>query len=444
MPHRAVVRLVKNTNYGRWDAEQVFLQYAPVSFDAATFEIWGPLLNGAKLVLMPPAQRSLAELGAVIQQHGITTLWLTASLFNLMIDEYPAGLQGLQQLLVGGEALSVPHVRKALEQLPGCQLINGYGPTENTTFTCCYAIEQREYSFSIPIGAPIANSTVYLLDAQRHPVPVGIAGELYIGGDGLARGYLKRPALTSERFVPDPHGKPGTRIYRTGDLARWRADGNLEYLGRIDGQVKIRGFRVELGEIESVLCENPAVREAVVLARQDTSGFKRLVAYLVTASPAPDVNDLRKHLRAKVPDYMVPAAFVMLDKFQLTNNGKVDHKALPEPDQERPEVATQYQAPQSDLETELAQIWSEVLGIERIGIRDNFFELGGHSLLAVRTISRMRQQLDAEMPLSTFFEAPTVAEMAAKIFELQTEKLDASDLALLFEGIESPTDDFAS
>lgn len=282
--HQGVVRLVKDTNYANLSAEEVFLQLAPISFDASTLEIWGSLLNGAKLVIMPPHTPSLQELGQAIREYRITTLWLTAGLFHMMVDQQLKDLKQLRQLLAGGDVLSVPHVQKVLQKLKGCHLIDGYGPTENTTFTCCYRITEASLiGHSIPIGRPIANTQVYILDAQLQPLPIGVPGELYIGGAGLARGYLNRPELTSDRFIPNPFSnKSGSRLYKTGDLARYLPDGNIEFLGRIDHQVKIRGFRIELGEIEAVLSQHPDVQESLVINREDASGNQRLVAYIIS------------------------------------------------------------------------------------------------------------------------------------------------------------------
>ena len=290
VPHRGVVRLVKKTNYLDVDSSDVFLQLAPVPFDASTLEIWGCLLNGARLVVMPPETPTLEELARAVRRYQVTTLWLTAPLFHQMMDTQPEALRDLRQLLAGGDVLSVSHVKKALEILREGVVINGYGPTENTTFTCCHRMARgQRFRSSIPIGRPIANTFVYLLDAELNPVPVGVAGELYIGGAGLARGYLNRPALTAERFIPSPYGEvPGARLYKTGDLARYLSDGTIEFLGRIDHQVKLRGFRIELGDIENALVAHESIREAVVLAREDVPGDKRLVAYAVPERRALD------------------------------------------------------------------------------------------------------------------------------------------------------------
>ena len=333
--HRGVVRLVKQTDYVSFSDQEVFLQVAPISFDAATFEIWGCLLNGGRLVIFPSNTPSINELGQVIEQYKVTTLWLTAGLFHLMVDEKIDALKPLRQLLAGGDILSVPHIHKFLQTVGNCQLINGYGPTENTTFTCCYQIPTSiSPDVSVPIGRPIANTQAYILDENLQPVPVGVAGELHIGGAGLARGYLNRPELTQEKFIPNPFSdEPHSRLYKTGDLARYLADGNIEYLGRIDNQVKIRGFRIELGEIETVLSQHGDVQVSCVIAREDTPGDKRLVAYVVAHQDCtPTISKLRQFLKAKLPEYMVPNAIVILESLPLTPNGKVDRRALPAPD----------------------------------------------------------------------------------------------------------------
>jgi amino acid adenylation domain-containing protein len=440
VPHRSVVRLVKGTDYARLTAEETFLQLAPLAFDAATFEIWGCLLNGGRLVIFPPNPPSLAELEAVVQRYRVTTLWLTAGLFHQMVEHQLHGLRGVRQLLAGGDVLSVPHVRKVLHELPGCQLINGYGPTEGTTFTCCYSVPADwTGNGSVPIGRPIANTQVYVLDQHRQLVPVGVPGELYIGGDGLARGYLNRPELTAERFVSDPFSSdPSARLYRTGDRVRWRPDGTLEFLGRLDQQVKIRGFRIELGEIEACLGQHPAVREAVVVAREDGPGDKRLVACVVPKTEeAPAASELRHFLQEKLPDYMLPSAFVLLDSLPLSPSGKVNRRMLPAPPALRllegaafvaprsffeealsapgslsADRPVGYVAPRDACEAELVRLWEQVLGVRRIGVRDNFFDLGGHSLLGLHLFSQIEEVWHQGLPLATLFQAPTVEELA--------------------------------
>jgi amino acid adenylation domain-containing protein len=426
--HRGVVRLVKKTNYASFAAEEVFLQLAPISFDASTFEIWGALLNGAKLVVMPPTTPSLEDIGSAIRDHRVTTLWLTSGLFNAMVDERLSDLRPLRQLLAGGDILSVPHVRRALRELTETRLINGYGPTESTTFACCHTISpEGPFDGSIPIGGPIANTTAYILDSQLQPVPIGVTGELFIGGDGLARGYWRRPELTSERFIADPFAsEPNGRLYQTGDLARWRGDGTIEFLGRADSQVKLRGFRIELGEIENALKQQPAVLDAAVVVREDMPGEKRLVAYVVhkpaaavelsPSSPNRGGSDKSRHdleeLKKRLPDYMVPSAIITLPALPRTSNGKLDRRALPAPNISTGNPADTFIAPRTPAEERLAPIWEKILGVERIGIADNFFDLGGNSLLGLRLVNQLREALDENIPLAAVFEAPTVGAMA--------------------------------
>ncbi|MEG4453672.1 amino acid adenylation domain-containing protein [Microcoleus sp. N9_A1] len=434
--HRGVVRLVKNTDYASFSAAEVFLQLAPISFDASTLEIWGALLNGAQLVVFPPGTPSLAELGEAIGLYKVTILWLTAGLFHLMVDERIEDLKGLRLLLAGGDVLSVTHVQKLLREAPNCQLINGYGPTENTTFTCCFAIARdSQISNSVPIGRPIANTQVYILDRHLQPVPIGVPGELYAGGAGLARGYLNHPDLTAERFIPNPliaNQEDGWKnaeersvssllpsanhLYKTGDLARYLPDGNIEYLGRIDNQVKIRGFRIEIGEIEAVLAGHLDVSQVSVAVQLDASGNKCLAAYVV---PGPGkilaANTLRSFLQKRLPDYMIPAGFVFLDALPLNPNGKVDRHALASQKWQSASVApdqTIAVAPRDKLELQVKQIWEQVLGINSVGIRDNFFEIGGHSLLAARLLAEVEKVFGKKLPLSAIFQSPTVEQLA--------------------------------
>jgi aspartate racemase len=415
--HRGISRLVLGVEYVTLDAKQAFLQLAPISFDGSTFEIWGALLHGAKCVLSPGNLISPGELGEIVDKHNISTLWLTASLFNTVIDQAPEALAGVRQLLIGGEPVSVPHVRKALSLLPQTQIINGYGPTESTTFTCCYSIPRdlADAIGSIPIGRPISNTEVYLLDRHLQAVPIGVPGEVYIGGDGLAGGYLNRPELTAEKFIPHPFApEPGARLYRTGDLARYLPDGVIEFLGRTDNQVKIRGYRIEPEEIETVLRGHPQVSETVVLARMDAGGDKRLVGYVVTNAPVA-MSGLRNFLAQKLPDYMVPSAFVFLDALPLTPNGKIDRKALPDPEPQRPASGSAFAAPRTPAERLVANAWTEVLKLDKVGVHDNFFELGGHSLLAIRVISRVRDVFSVDVSLRSLFEYPTIAGLVEHI-----------------------------
>lgn len=431
--HRAIVRLVKNTNFASLTAAaETFLQLATLSFDASTLEIWGSLLNGGKLVIFPAHKPSLDELARFIEEQRITTLWLTAGLFHQMVESYPESLSRVRQLLAGGDVLSVAHVRQMLNLLPpGHTLINGYGPTENTTFTCCYPMHSAalacagSQSSTVPIGRPIANTQVYILDRAMRPVPVGVPGELYIGGDGLARGYWRLPELTAERFVSHPFSdEPGARLYKTGDRARYLPSGDVEFMGRLDNQVKIRGYRVEPGEIEAHLEQHPAVQNAVVVTREDVPGDKRLVAYVI-ASPGqqPTADTLREALQTALPDYMIPAAFVRLDALPLTPNGKVDRAKLPAPDWTQ--AAATHVPPRTPTEETLAAIWQSVLGMTQVGVHDNFFALGGHSLLATRVISRVQQSFQIAIPLRAIFEAPTVAGLAAAVEEAIIREIEA-------------------
>ncbi|HEX6751683.1 MAG TPA: amino acid adenylation domain-containing protein [Longimicrobium sp.] len=410
VPHRAIVRLVRGQDYVSIDPSDVFLQLAPASFDAATLELWGPLLNGARLAIHPAGQPSVESVGRTLAEHGVTVLWLTAGLFHLVVEGRIETLRGVRQLIAGGDVLSVAHVRRVLAELPETALINGYGPTENTTFTCCHPVRAEDVERgSIPIGKPIVNTYVRVLDAGMRPVPVGVPGELYAGGAGLALGYLNQPELTAEKFVADPFAA-GARLYRTGDRVRWRADGTVEFLGRVDAQVKIRGFRVEPGEVEAVLRACPGVREAAVVVREDEPGEKRLVAYVAGEAAADEV---REHLRGRLPEHMLPAAFVFLDGLPLTPNGKLDRRALPAP--ELASAEERYVAPRTPVEEVLAEIWAEVLGLERVGAHDSFFDLGGHSLLIMRLLARIQATFDLEISIRTVFSMPTLEAMAGEI-----------------------------
>jgi len=441
--HRGVVRLVKSSNYANFNSSQIFLQLAPLAFDASTFEIWGALLNGARLVLFPSDKPSLGELGDVIERYKVTTVWLTAGLFHLMVDEQIESLRPLQQLLAGGDVLSVAHVKRFRKELPNCQLINGYGPTENTTFTCCYNIEEVDsLGSSVPIGRPIANTQVYILNSQLQPMPIGTIGEIYIGGDGLALGYFNRSELTDERFVPNPFSNQlGAKLYKTGDLARYRPDGNIEFLGRIDNQVKVRGFRIELGEIEAVLSQYPTIQRSVVILREDIPADKRVVAYFEPIiGQEPDITELRSFFKQKLPDYMIPNAFVSLESLPLSPNGKIDRKKLPAPDGTNLNLQASYVPPRNPTEQQVADVWTQVLNIEKIGIHDNFFELGGYSLLATQIIARMRKIFTVELSLRNFFEASTIADLSERVTTLiwarqsiQTAQDNLSDLSDQYE-----------
>ena len=358
-------------------------------------------------------------MGETIREHGVTTLWLTAGLFHLMVEQRLDDLKPLRQLLAGGDVLSPEHVLKARRALPNCRIINGYGPTENTTFTCCYTVvDERELTPSVPIGRPIANTQVYVLDASLEPVPVGVAGELYTGGDGVAIGYLNQPQLTAERFIPNPFSShTDARLYRTGDCVRWRADGNLEFLGRTDSEVKIRGYRVELGEIETVLRDFPGIREAVVVRRDDIPADRPLVGYVVSDDSAVSTEDLRAHMRNRLPDYMVPSAFVVFDRLPLLPNGKLNRRALPAPAPPSAHVPSGSGPPTTLLEMELIRLWQRLFQREDIGRHDNFFALGGHSLLAARLAAEIDNLLGCKLPIAALFQSPTIESLTRRLGE---------------------------
>lgn len=413
--HRAIERLVQRPGYATLGPDTTILQAAPVAFDASTFEIWGALTNGGKLALYPDPVPTSRGLRAAIERFGVTTMWLTAALFNAVIDEEPEALANLRELLTGGEALSVPHIKRALAKLPNTQLINGYGPTETTTFATCFPIPRELPAdwTAIPIGRAIRRTRLYVLDAALEPVALGEVGELFIGGHGVARGYLARPELTRERFVDNPF-VAGDKLYRTGDLVKLQSDGTVDYVGRADQQVKIRGFRIELGEIEQALSELPGLTRAVVVARTQGSE-KQLVAYCVAspgAAPA-KAAELRRLLAQRLPDYMLPGAFAWLPELPITPNGKVDYRALPEVRAVRPELETAYQAPRGSTEQKLCEVWRELLGMEQVGVLDNLFELGASSLLVVRSIARLRERHGFELPVVKVFQFPTIAALAA-------------------------------
>jgi amino acid adenylation domain-containing protein len=391
------------------------LQFASLSFDASIWEIVMAVCSGATLCLgtlqsLQPGQ----PLVRLLQQHSITHLTLVPSaLAALPSEELPA----LQNIIVAGEACPTSLVA---QWAVGRRFFNAYGPTESTV--CATVTQCFEGMDVLPIGRPIDNTQVYILDRYLQSVPIGVPGELYIASVGLAKGYLNRPDLNNEKFIPNPFSnEPGERLYKTGDLTRYLPDGNIEFLGRIDNQVKIRGFRIELGEVEAAITQHPAVRETVVVAREDTPGNKRLVAYVVPKGEAvqetvlPTINELRSFLKTKLPDYMVPGAFVFLATMPLTPNGKIDHRTLPAPDSSLRELENNFVAPSTPTEETLAAIWAEVLGLQKVGIHDNFFELGGHSLLATSVISRIQEAFKIELPLRHLFEAPTIASLSQVI-----------------------------
>jgi amino acid adenylation domain-containing protein len=440
IPHRGIVRLVKDTDYIQIEPCDRLTQSSNMAFDAATFEVWGALLNGACLVILPQELvLSPLEYARFLRRENIQVVFVTTALFNGIAAQDPAAFCSVRDVLTGGEIASPLHMRAVLSAGAPQRLLNLYGPTENTTYTTWHQVhEVQDAARPIPIGRPVANTQVCVLDRWLNPLPVGVPGELYIGGDGLALGYLGRPELTAERFIPDPFGSFGGRLYRTGDLAQLLPDGSLEFLGRIDQQVKMRGFRIELGEIESILVEHPAVRGAVVIARESPVGEKFLVAYLVARSePPPAPGELRAFLRARLPDFMLPSAFVFIAAFPLTSNGKIDRRALPEPGASRPVLDRIEPQSGTAFERLLMQIWKDVLGVEQIGLQDNFFDLGGHSLLAFRVMNRIEELFGADLRLAILFGAPAFADFANAVVENFADKARVEEIARLMLDLEA-------
>jgi len=435
--HRNVVRLFAATEqwYG-FDERDVWTLFHSCAFDFSVWEVWGALLFGGRVVVIPfLVSRSPEAFYELLVQERVTVLNQTPSAFRQLIQaELTVGQKplALRYVIFGGEALEMQSLRPWFDTHGDSTplLVNMYGITETTVHVTYRPLSSRDLSRGSVIGVPIPDVEVYILDARRQPVPLGVPGEMYVGGSGLARGYLRRPDLTEQRFVPDTvTGKPGRRLYRTGDLARFLPGREIEYLGRIDHQVKIRGFRIELGEIESVLCQDPAVREAVVIAREDVPGVKRLVAYVVSRQLVSDTSGLRDHLKAKLPDYMIPAAFVVLEKLPLTDHGKIDRKALPVPEQQRPELAARYVAPRTDVERKLGEIWSKVLRVEQVGVRDNFFELGGDSILTIQLVSLARREGLLLSP-KLLFANQTIGELAAVVETVDDRTANSREAAI--------------
>ncbi|HET7233234.1 MAG TPA: amino acid adenylation domain-containing protein [Longimicrobium sp.] len=414
IPHRAIPGFFAGDDYVRFDAEQVLLQHSSTSWDALTLELWPALLTGGCCVLYPGQTSEPGVLGEQVRRHGVTTLWLTSAYFNLIADTCPEILAGVRQVMVGGDAVSAPHIRRVLALYPDLRLVNGYGPSECTVFSACWPVPADFDGATVPIGRAVGDRRVYLLDAELNPVPTGIPGELCVGGPGVARGYLGRAALTAEKFIPDPFSPlPGARLYRSGDRVRRREDGLLEFVGRVDFQVKIRGFRVEPGEVETVLAGHPQVREAAVVVRPSPGG-PMLAGYVTLRDDASlGTAELRAWLRERVPEHMVPGALMVLDAMPLTPHGKADRRALPDPVEMDAESG--YVAPRTPVEEMLAGIWAEVLGRPRVGVHDDFFALGGHSLLATRVVARVRRAFGTELPLRALFDAPTIAGTAERL-----------------------------
>jgi non-ribosomal peptide synthetase component F/acyl carrier protein len=448
VPHRGVIRLVKGAEYVQLGPADVVLQMSTYAWDAATFEIWGALLNGGRLVLVDREQvLDFAELGRVLKSERITVVFLTTSLFNRIVDDAPDLLEGLRTVLTGGEAASPDRLRRAVPSpaaaprppvhrrtettafstwhevqveeasvtsgrpQPARRLLHVYGPTENTTFSTWHEVTVGDVG--VPIGRPLSNSTAYVLDEELRPVPIGVVGEIYLGGDGLARGYLGQADQTAAAFVPHPF-VAGARMYRTGDLGRWREDGEIEFEGRADHQVKIRGHRVELGEVESALRSHPGVKDGVAVLRETPQGDKQLVAYVVAWEEGLAAETLRRSLGETLPEYAVPAVVVPLLELPLTATGKVDRRRLPEVNAAPLVPEGHYVAPRTEIEARIAQVWQEVLGLDRVGVDDNFFDLGGHSLSSIRIVARLRER-GIPLQVEDIFEHQTVGQLAAVV-----------------------------
>ncbi|MBU8583612.1 lichenysin non-ribosomal peptide synthetase LicA, partial [Bacillus paralicheniformis] len=410
--HRNILRTVKNTNYLDVMTSDIVLSISNYVFDAFMFDVFGSLLNGAKLVIAPKDTiLDMSRLAHVLEKEKVTVLMITTALFNLLTDMRPDSLKGLRRVLFGGERASVDHVRRALNTVGKGRLLHMYGPSESTVFTTYYPVnEVPDDAQAIPIGKPVSNTEVLILDSFGNVQPAGVAGELCVGGDGLVRGYFNRPELTAEKFTEHPF-KTGEKIYRTGDMARWLADdGCLEFIGRIDHQVKIRGQRIELGEIEHHLLTHEMVQEAAVLA-VDTGKRDQMICAYFTADQELSSEELRRYAAEGLPGYMIPSVFMQLQELPLTGNGKVDRRALPEPDVTQA-AQKEYTAPRSRTEAQLADLWQEVLNVPKIGVHDNFFELGGHSLIGMTLIARIQQEMNVDLQLKDLFQAPTIETLA--------------------------------
>ncbi|KAF9983985.1 hypothetical protein BGZ75_004431 [Mortierella antarctica] len=426
VPHRAIAGLLINHRYKELSPDDRIAFVNNPAFDASTADVWGPLLHGSRIVIIDnDTYLDPHRLADALDRHQITSLEPTSALFHQYAFVIGPALSKLKYLVSGGEQGLIEAYTEILRHGGPVRLLNTYGPTETTVIATAYeATSELSQLDRVPIGRPICNARLYVLDQHRNPVPIGVTGELYIGGPGVANGYHNRPDLTAERFLPDPYSKvQGARMYKSGDLVRYSPDGNLVFMGRNDDQIKIRGYRIELGEIEMRLAEHPQVREVVVLAIGDNSSDKRLVAYVVSLPQDDLVQLLRDHLSATLPEYMVPSAFVRLDALPVTNNGKIDRRALPQPDSAS--FATQgFIAPQGEIEIAMAAIWGEILKIDRVGRHDNFFMLGGHSLLAVRMIGTVRSRLGIELKLQSLFTAPTIAELTQKLSQGASSQVD--------------------
>jgi amino acid adenylation domain-containing protein len=409
-PHRALVASLTDQSFVDFGPAQVYLQSAPVSWDAFARQLFGPLLAGGTSVLQPGQRPDPVRMAEAVRRHGVTVLDAAGSLFNHLWDEYPDVFAGLDRAMTGGEPASPAHVRALLSRYPHVRVVNGYGPVESMGYSTWFPAERGWATAAVPIGFPVAHKRVLVLDDRLRPVPPCVAGEVYVAGAGLATGYHGAPADTAARFVADPYGAPGDRLYRTGDLGRFGADGTLEYLGRTDDQVKLRGFRIEPAEIRAAVAAHPSVRRAEVVVRGTDAGDRTLVAYVVADGVREA--DLRAHTAALLPTHLVPSAFVVLPELPTTATGKVDRSALPDP---MPSTTPAGRPPATDTEKVLCGLFGELLGVPGVTVDDDFFALGGHSLLVMRLISRTRAALHAELSVKDVFEGPTVAVLAGRL-----------------------------
>jgi amino acid adenylation domain-containing protein len=415
LTHRNLVQLARSAEQAQFRPGEVFLQLAPLSFNASLFEVWAALLSGSRLVIAPPEALAAEELGGLVARYGVTVLWLTPGLFHQLVEHCIEMLHPLRRILISGECLSASCVERFLAKFPECRLVKLYGPTEATAVACCQAIPaDARYQRASPIGRPVSNTRLYVLDGSFDPVPIGVPGELWLAGDGLARGYLNRPDLTAERFVIRRFSPLlEERLYRSGDIVRRLGDDTLEFIARRDEDVRIRGYRVAPGEIEAALARHPGIREVAVVARPGPEGDQQLAAY-IEGDASCAARDLRDFLRRRLPDYMLPATFIALGRMPLTPDGRVDRRMLADRT-DCGEQAAAVGAPRNAMERRLVRIWEEVLPVRPIGMQDSFFDLGGHSLMAVRLFARLEEAIGVRLPLSTLFETPTIEGLAAII-----------------------------
>ncbi len=431
IPHRGILRLVCNTNYIELKSSDIFAQASNTSFDASTFEIWGALLNGASLIGIDKTMSiNPKEYFKKIEEENINTVFATTALFNQFGKQAPWAFRSVEKVLFGGEAATAKWVFEVLQNSSPRTVLNLYGPTESTTFATYFSPKNLpKTSPTIPIGHAISNTQVYVLDANLEPVPIGVPGELYIGGDGLARGYVNKPKLTAANFLPDPFSKkPGSRMYRTKDLVRMDEEGQITFIGRVDNQVKLRGFRIELGEIESHLNRLPTIKDSIVMLRQLANGSDYLVAYLeMEGAERPASDTIKLALKKQLPEYMVPAAMVMLDQFPYSPNGKIDRKKLPEPEMAGAnKKRANSTAALTKTQQVISEIWKEVLGLDSVSIHDNFFDIGGHSLMIALVNNRLQEELHREIPVIDLFQYPTIYSLATRL-ESTTEAVDLVD-----------------